>query len=619
MPGSSQPAPAQRRIEIGSRRRVEGLAHALRARVRLRTRIAGLRDRSRLRDPHASGADPYATWVERYDILGRDEARGMRHLDMSLDSRPRFSLLLALDGEQPSAVASLVDSVTRQAYGGWELVCACPDAACSAGRTLESAGVRDRRIRVIRPAAGGAATLDDALHAAHGDYCVVVDEWSRPRPHALLLLAEALNTRPDAVLVYSDEDRIDARGRRHDHWFKPEWNPSLLLSTNYVGGLAAFPLERVRELGGIGAGGSWGVYLRLTHDVDPARVVHVPHVLVHREVGDAGGAAASPDAVQAYLDSTGIDAAVEPVGTVGVRVVRRLPRPAPPVRLVVATGCLHDRVGPCLESVLRQTDYPDLRLSLVVDDRMEDDPRKRLVVERLTADERVDVVRYPHRPFSYAWVHNWAISRVEEELLCLLNDDVWVIEPRWLALMVGHLLEPNVGAVGARLLYPDGTVQHGGVILGTGGVAGHYHQGLHRASTGYHGRGVLDQDLSCVTAACMALRRAAYETVGGFDEGLAIAFNDVDLCIKLREAGWRIVLAAGAELFHGESTSLGPHDSAVRYDQFVEECRRMQARWGPRLRGDPAVNPNLDLDRPGSELAFPPTTTYPWRIGSSSA
>ena len=409
----------------------------------------------------------------------------------------------------------------------------------------------------------------------------------RLRPHALLLLAEALITRPDAVLVYSDEDRLDAGGRRRDHWFKPDWNPSLLLSTNFVGGLAALPLQRVRELGGIGARGSWGLYLRLTHDVDPARVVHVPHVLVHRKLGDTAAAAPSPDAVQAYLESAGVDAAVEPVGTVGVRVVRRLPTPAPPVRLVVATGCLHDRVGSCLESVLQKTDYPDLRLSLVVDDRMEDDPGKRPVVERLTADERVDVLRYPYRSFSYAWVHNWAVSQVEEELLCLLNDDIWVIEPRWLELMIGHVLQPSVGAVGARLLYPDGTVQHGGVILGTAGVAGHYHHGLHRASGGYHGRAVLDQDLSCVTAACMALRRDTYEMVGGFDEGLAIAFNDVDLCIKLRGAGWRIVLAAGAELVHRESTSLGPPDAPARRERFAEECQRMEARWGATER-DPA-------------------------------
>ena len=323
----------------------------------------------------------------------------MRRLDMSLDSRPRFSLLLAVDGD-PSAVALLVDSVARQAYGGWELVCACPDEATPARRTLESAGVRDRRIRLVPPAAGGAATLDDALRAARGDHCIVADEWSRLRPHALLLLAEALNTRPDAVLVYADEDRLDARGRRRDHWFKPEWNPSLLLSTNFVGGLAAFPLQRVRELGGIGAGGSWGLYLRLTHDVDPARVVHVPHVLVHRGVGDACAPAPSPDAVRAYLRLDRRRGGRRAGGDGRRPVVRRLPSPAPPVRPGRRDGLPARPRRPVPRDVLRQTDYPDLHLSLVVDDRMEDDPEKRLVVERLTADERVDVLRYPYRPFS---------------------------------------------------------------------------------------------------------------------------------------------------------------------------------------------------------------------------
>jgi len=284
----------------------------------------------------------------------------------------------------------------------------------------------------------------------------------------------------------------------------------------------------------------------------------------------------------------------------------------PGIRLIVATAFAHDLVGSCLTSLLRETDYGGLRMSIVVDEASLSDPVAREVLAGLADDPRVTPLVYPTRPFNYSWVQNYAMARVDDELVCLVNDDVSVITPRWLEQMAGHVLQPRVGVVGARLLYPDSTVQHGGVLLGAAGLAGHYYHGASTDDPGYHGRAVLDQDLSCVTAACMLLRRDLYLDVGGMDEQLVIAYNDVDLCVRIARAGWRIVLAAGAELVHRESTSVGPPDAPERHERFAAERRLMKARWGEVLMQDPQYNPNLDLRRPGT-LAFPPRVKLPWR------
>jgi cellulose synthase/poly-beta-1,6-N-acetylglucosamine synthase-like glycosyltransferase len=268
-----------------------------------------------------------------------------------------------------------------------------------------------------------------------------------------------------------------------------------------------------------------------------------------------------------------------------------------------------------LSSLLTETAYPNYRMTIVASEETVTDPPKARILTKLTADERVNLLVHPPRPFNYSWVHNWAIARTANELVCLVNDDVSVVASRWLDLMLGHILQPGVGAVGARLLYPDGTVQHCGVILGAGGVAAPLFQGLPAACVGYHGRAVLDQDLSCVTAGCMLIKRAALQEAGGFDERFAIAFNDVDLCIRLGKCGWRIVLAAGAELHHHESASLGPPDLSARRERHADERALLKERWADVLQRDPHYNPNLDLRNFGS-LAFPPRASYAWRSES---
>jgi GT2 family glycosyltransferase len=238
----------------------------------------------------------------------------------------------------------------------------------------------------------------------------------------------------------------------------------------------------------------------------------------------------------------------------------------------------------------------------------------------LDAHPDVRVLFYDDGPYNFSKLNNWAVEQGTRELVCFVNDDTEPIGDDWLGAMVGHMSDPAVAAVGPMLYYPNDTIQHAGVVLGVGGVAGHAYARKRRGTTGYHDRAVVDQDMSCVTAACMLVRRHAFLEVGGFDEALAIAYNDVDFCLKLRAAGWRIVWTSSAELYHRESASIGPHDAEARQAEWAAEGNLVRKRWGGRLLRDPNHNPNLSLDALQLwEPAFPPRVELPWRSDSADA
>jgi GT2 family glycosyltransferase len=218
---------------------------------------------------------------------------------------------------------------------------------------------------------------------------------------------------------------------------------------------------------------------------------------------------------------------------------------------------------------------------------------------------RIRVLVYPDRPFNYSWVNNWGANQASGSLLCFLNDDTRLITPDWLEQLAARVSLPGVAAVGPMLLYPDETIQHAGVILGLNGVAGHACHGLPIGDCGYFGRACLEQDVSCLTAACLMMRKNVFKDVGEFDEELPIAFNDVDLCLRLRAAGWRLVWTPAVKLYHHESASVGKHDSHERRNEFPQAVKLMRQRWGSALDSDPYYSPNLSLRR-AFHLAFPP-------------
>jgi GT2 family glycosyltransferase len=486
-------------------------------------------------------------------------------------------------------------------------------------RVLDEYARRDPRIRfVVRDANGHISEASNsALALATGEFVGLLDHDDELRPHALLEMAEAIAAQPDVALLYSDEDKIDADGRRFNPYFKPDWNPDLLLSQNYVCHFAVLRTALVRAVGGFRAGfeGSQDhdLFLRCTERLSDTQIRHVPKVLYHwraiegstalvREAKDYASAAGLR-AVAEHLQRCGQDAVADELPHGHFRVRWRLPAEAPRVSIVVPTRDRVQLLRTCIDSLRARTTYPDYEL--VVVDNQSTDPETLEYLDALRQQEWSRVLRYD-APFNYSAINNWAAAQSSSPLLCLLNNDIEVIEPGWLEEMAGHAIRPDVGAVGAMLVYPDRTIQHAGVILGIGGVANHAYVGLPLGYPGHGGRALVAQNLSAVTGACLMVRRALYETVGGLDENLQVAFNDIDFCLRLREAGYRNVWTPFATLCHHESASRGRDDTDEKRERFVSEVTRMQERWGDLLRHDPAYNPNLTLDDTGFQLAFPP-------------
>ena len=270
------------------------------------------------------------------------------------------------------------------------------------------------------------------------------------------------------------------------------------------------------------------------------------------------------------------------------------------------SGCKLELLRPCLTELLARTTYPNFEVLLTVNEIRFQDREQAASLNEFAKDSRVRVLVYRDRAFNYSWVNNWAAAQATGSVLCLMNDDIKLITSDWLEKLVVRLQLDGVGAVGVMLYYADETIQHAGVILGIGGVAHHVFRDLPRGSAGYAGRAALEQDLSCVTAACLAVRRDVFEDLNGLDERLAVAFNDVDFCIRLRAKGWRILWTPEVEHYHLKSQTLGRHDFGERAEVFQNEVRMMREQWGPVLNSDPFYNPNLSLQDNQMALAFPP-------------
>lgn len=571
----------------------------------------------------------YERWIALYDSLHERDRAAMAAYAESLHHRPLLSVVMPVCDPPEPFLRAAIDSVFAQAYGNWEL-CIADDASSAphVREILESESNRDARVKVAyRAERGGISRAsNDAAALATGEYLALLDHDDTLPPHALLLVADEIGRHPETVLVYSDEDKLDARGNRCEHYFKPDWNPALFRSQNYVCHLTVLRRDRFEEVGGFrpayDGSQDWDLLLRATEGVPADGIRHIPHVLYHwrrHERSAAESTEAKPAAVEAgrravedALTRTGTAGKVDTIEGMYQRVRYALPDPPPRVHAVIPSTAKPELLEPCLDGLLGRTDYDALAVTVAVSSAALGIPERAHLLERVGDDERARLFVYDEEPFSFAWVCNHAIAEIDAPLVLLVNDDVRVIRGDWLESMVGHVLQNRVAAVGAMLYYPDDTIQHAGVVVGLGGVAGHNHQRLPRGAPGYGARAWLDQDVSCVTAGCMLVRRDVFAAVGGFDERFAIAFNDVDLCLRIVDAGWRIVWTPSAELYHHESISIGRHDSSARAAAFAREMGMMTERWGERLLSDPYYNPNLSLRLP-NRPAFPPRSGYPWR------
>ncbi|MFN7183487.1 MAG: glycosyltransferase family 2 protein [Thermomonas haemolytica] len=564
--------------------------------------------------------EPYAGWLLARALDPPADPRQWPAGGGGPPGAPRVSILLPVYDPPLEWLRACLDSVLAQAYPDWEL-CIADDASPSpqVRALIEDYGRRDARIRAVFRARNGhiAAASNDALALASGEWVALLDHDDLLAPHALLEMVRAALAHPRWRMLYSDEDKLDTDGRRCDPYFKPDFNHTLLLGQNCIGHLAMYRADLLREVGGFAPGvdGSqdWDLALRCVERLQNDEIGHVPQVLYHWRMHAASSAAdpaakdyattAAQCAVQAHLQRSGQAAQVEILAPGRLRVRHALPQPAPWVSLIVPTRDRVDLLRPCIDGLLHATDYPALEVLVVDNGSVEAQTRDYLAA--IARDPRVRVLRFD-APFNYSAINNFAARQATGSVLGLVNNDIAVIEPGWLREMVAQALRPGVGAVGALLLYPDRRIQHAGVLLGIGGVAAHPWCGWPEHTRGQMDRLQLAQELSAVTGACLVLRRAAFDAVGGLDEALAVAFNDVDLCLRLRVAGYRNVWTPHARLVHAESATRGDDLRPDKRARLQREADFMRQRWGALLDDDPAYNPNLSLDGEAFALAISP-------------
>jgi GT2 family glycosyltransferase len=569
---------------------------------------------------HPAATLNYAEWIRRYDTVDDETRSAIRQYIAILENPPLISVLMPTFNPHRDWLIAAVESVRNQLYPNWEL-CIADDASTDpeVRPLLEDISRQDERVKVVFREQNGhiAAASNSALAVARGDWIALLDHDDILPEHALYCVAVAIVENPSVALIYSDEDKIDAVGRRHDPYFKCDWNVDLFYSQNMFSHLGIYKTSLVQEVGGfkLGTEGSqdYDLALRCIEKIEASAIFHIPRVLYHWRVhseSTAGGVDAKPYAALAgeralneHFARQGVQCVAEWLGY-GYRARYSMPNKPPLVTLIIPTRNAVGLVRQCIESIFTKTTYQNYEIIIV--DNGSDDPEALDYLASLSADDRIRVTR-DDSPFNYSALNNRAVEQAKGSLVCLVNNDIEVISPDWLSEMVSLAVQPQVGAVGAKLYYPDDTVQHGGVVLGVGGVGSHSHKHAPKASNGYFGRVGLVSSFSAVTAACLLIRKSVYQQVGGLNEvDLTIAFNDVDFCLRVREAGYRNVWTPYAELYHHESATRGSEDNPQKQARFNAEVAYMLRRWDHILQTDPAYSPNLTLDRDDFGLAWPP-------------
>jgi O-antigen biosynthesis protein len=553
------------------------------------------RVRSLFKARPGSEADTEATyekWARRSEEFRYNPERAAREIEQ-LRYKPVISIALPAPGAQEEDLNAAIDSVLGQYYLNWEL-CITVDGSTtrSARKLIEERAARDPRIKVVfsESDCDSLQAMNLALKVATGEFIGLLYSDVRLTPDAFYEAALTLQS-TDADLIYSDEDRVDITGRRREPFFKPAWSPDLLLSFMYIGRFAVYRKELIDRIGGLREGSDgahdYDLALRFTEQTD--KIAHVPRILYHEtkaRVSSPNLKASQRSAKKALTDALGrrgIEGRAEAETGYDCYSVRRTVSHDSKVTIIIPTRDRLDLLRRCIHSVESKTDYKNYEIIII-----DNDSRKAATLHYLK--------RTPHRvircpgPFNYSRLNNTAARQAEGDFLLLLNNDTEVIAGEWLSALVEHAERPEVGAVGAKLLYPGGKVQHAGVILGIGGVADHVHKHVDGArGAGYSNFPDVIRNYSAVTAACLMIRRELFEKMRGFNEAdLAIAFNDVDLCLRLRQQGYLIVYTPRALLYHYESAT---RRSRVR----DSEASYLISRWHGELACDPYYNPSLSL------------------------
>ncbi|WP_158526011.1 glycosyltransferase [Polynucleobacter paneuropaeus] len=551
----------------------------------------------------------YQEWINLHEKLDLESKALIKLKIDCLNCPPLLSVLMPTCESNIAWLREAIDSVQKQLYPYWEL-CIADDASSSpeVKSLLSQFSQDDSRIKVVfcKDRQGISEATNVALGMANGQWIALLDHDDWISEDALYQIAAAADANKNLSLIYSDEDRIDPDGLRFGPYFKGGWSPDLFYSQNFISHLGAYKKDLVVQVGGfrVGFEGSqdYDLALRCIEILEDNQIHHVPRVLYHwrshensfsHQHSDMAKIAAVK-ALNEHLARRLINAQAISVDA-GYRVIYGLASEKPLVSLIIPTHNRVDLLRRAVSSILEKTTYSNYELIII--DHRSDEAETLLYLDEISSIDNVRVM-HVEGGFNFSAFNNQAVNVANGSIVGLLNNDIEVISPDWLDEMVGLTIQDGAGAVGARLWYPNDTLQHGGVILGYGPsrIAGHIH-GMRRDNQGYFGRAELIQNFSAVTAACLLVKKSVYLEANGLDENLPVDYNDVDFCLRLIKLGYRNIWTPYAELYHYEHGTTGRGAlSAQRHSQLSKDMSYMRNRWGDYLIQDPLYSPNLDLD-----------------------
>ncbi len=557
------------------------------------------------------GLDNDYDYGEWYELTKPSKEELERQRNTHFDYEPRLSIVIPVYKTPERYLQEMLDSIVSQTYSKWE-VCIADGSPRgeSRERLIKRYADRDTRFKyvILGENKGISGNTNAAMDMAQGDFLVLADHDDTLTPDALFECVKAMNEDPLYDVIYSDEDKLDMDGQAlFDPHFKPDFNPDLLTSVNYICHLFVVNRNLVEAIGGFrqefDGAQDYDFIFRCTEQA--RKVHHIPKVLYHWRC-HMNSTASNPEskmyafeagarAIKAHYDRMGIAVdSVEKGVDYGIYHTRFHLDEEPLVSVIIPNKDHRADLDLCLTSLLDKGTYRNLEVIVVENNSTE--PETFDYYEELQEKRKnVRVVTWK-REFNFSAINNYGVTFAHGEYLLFLNNDVEVIEPDVIREMLGYARRDDVGIVGARLLYQDDTIQHAGVVIGFGGIAGHTFIGLHQAENSYFHRAMCAQDYSAVTAACMMSKRSLFDQVGGFREELAVAFNDIDYCLKIRSLGKKVVYNPYALLYHYESKSRGLEDTPEKVERFNREVARFIGYW-PEIviNGDPYYNPNLTL------------------------
>ena len=565
----------------------------------------------------------YTSWLSIYDTIDENRLVDLRYRFEVIDYLPKISIILPVFCPDPVLLEKAIRSVKAQVYTNWEL-CIVDDGSDQKELTeilTKSAKIDDRiKYKYSEENEHISLASNKAVELSTGEYICFLDHDDELRPHSLLVLAETINKNRDVKFIYSDEDKIDIYGNRSGPYFKPDWNPELLLSQNYLCHLVCIEKCKILEVGGFRKGfeGSqdWDLFLRITETLSEQHIVHVPQILYHWRKSDNSTAKSlecklyildsAKNTLHSLLRRRKISGEVISSNSKFNywRIKRNLPQEIPLVSILIPSKNKVEYLEKCIDSIKSKTSYTNYELIILNNESDEDNCIRYL--QNLESRKIAKVINVPGE-FNYSKINNIGVKHASGDIIALLNNDIEVISQDWLDEMVSHVVRKDIGCVGAKLLYSDQTIQHAGVIVGLGGVAGHPYKRFPKDHSGQFYRLHLLQNYEAVTAACLLVRKSIYEEVNGLDEKkFKVAFNDVDFCLKVRRKGYRNLWTPYAVMFHHESVSRGSDQTEKNRKRFMSEVMEMKKKWKSTLEHDPNYNPNLTYCKEDFSLAFPP-------------